>query len=417
MKTRRGYEEPIADLVILGGGYSARLTALALSSLRPVGAILCADDLWEIETGPEKLSGQRAHSHIFLPRLEQELQRINPSLVGELAELGLRFRPGSQRLSADAPAAARRLFATRWQFDKAIHELFLRHVTADHVRDQVVDAIVENDAIVALELRSGTQLQVAPNTLVIDAMGARSPIMAKLSAEAETVIDQPGQLTYVTQFFRLDRKDCDSAGLPDPLIDCPQDFGAVKAMLYPGLDGWFSISLAVSSQRKDLIQSLRDQEAFIAFCRQSPLLGRWVGAASALGPTRIYINPRNRWNAAVFEEGRAPRNCLAVGDALATMLPTLGANCSFAATHVRIIRDLLESGTGRVQDEFAQSVRAEQFPFFQRALAEPQATEGVISYANAPNNVLLKRLKRHLRRLFGKDRKRIIKQLSETSSL
>ena len=123
MKTRRGYEEPIADLVILGGGYSARLTALALSSLRPVGAILCADDLWEIETGPEKLSGQRAHSHIFLPRLEQELQRINPSLVGELAELGLRFRPGSQRLSADAPAAARRLFATRWQFDKAIHEL------------------------------------------------------------------------------------------------------------------------------------------------------------------------------------------------------------------------------------------------------------------------------------------------------
>ena len=97
-------------------------------------------------------------------------------------------------------------------------------VTADHVRDQVVDAIVENDAIVALELRSGNQLQIAPNTLVIDAMGARSPVMAKLSAEAETVIDQPGQLTYVTQFFRLDRKDCDSAGLPDPLIDCPARF-------------------------------------------------------------------------------------------------------------------------------------------------------------------------------------------------
>ena len=84
---------------------------------------------------------------------------------------------------------------------------------------------------------------------------------------------------------------------------------------------------------------------------------------------------------------------------------------------VRIIRDLFESGTGRVQDDFAQRVRAEQFAFFERALAEPPATEEVISYADAPNNVLFKRLKRHLRRLFGKDRKRIIKQLSETSSL
>ncbi len=99
------------------------------------------------------------------------------------------------------------------------------------------------------------------------------------------------------------------------------------------------------------------------------------------------------------------------------MLPTLGANCSFAATHVRIIRDLLAGNDPQLQGAFSKAVHAEQFEFFQKALVGKMASDRIIPYEASPQNRPVKRFKRRLRRLLGRDRARIIKQLSASSSL
>ena len=403
------------DVLILGGGYSAHLAAIALDPVLPVRAIVAPKTQGGGQGMPDGLSGQHAHSHIFLPRLEREIQRIDPDLLPRMAAHGLRFVPGSYRLGDDAPEASRRLFATRWQFDAMIEALFQERIEAPRRDASIREAQLSGGAIQALTLAEGKQMDVPDTTLVLDAMGTKSPVMATLARGAEGIIDEAGDVAYITQFFH--RSVAPARPLPDPLIDCPHDFGAVAVMLYPGAEGWFSISMAVDTRHKELVREMRQPETFLDFCRKNPNVAAWIDGASVEGPNRIYINPRNRWNVGLFEGGTAPANYLAVGDALTTMLPTLGANCSFAATHIRIVRDLLVEDIGDYPAAFAKAVTDAQFPFFQRALTRKPPADGVTPFEQSREQRPLKRVKRGIRRALGLDRRRIITHLAASSSL
>jgi hypothetical protein len=409
------HHERFTDLLILGNGYSACLAAIALAPILPIKTMIAPPRPQTDTKGPERLVGQHAHSHIFLPRLKQELHRIDPDLLIALAQRGYSFVSGSYRLGPDAPIACQRLFATRWQFDGVIEAIFRDGVTVGEIAASVTDFQVDSDRISTLTLTSRDTLNVSATTLVLDAMGTKSPIMKTLSRKVSAITDQPGNIVYITQFFQC--RDEQQTQLPDPLIDCPHDFGKASVMLYPGADGWFSVSLAIAIDQKTFIREMRDPEAFLAFCNQSPKIMAWTQTADAIGPNRIFINPRNRWNVKIFQAGTAPANYLAVGDALTTMLPTLGANCSFAATHIRIIRDLLASESADLQGAFSRAVHEEQYEFFQKALAGKAGPGQFIPFDASPHNRLSKRIKRKLRRLLGLDRARIIKQLSNSSSL
>lgn len=409
------------NALILGGGYSARLAACALAPVLPLSGVIGLIQAPIGDEGPDAVTGQRAHSHVFLPRLEQELGRINPDLPKMMAQRGFRFQPGSTRLHASAPMACRRLFATRWQFDNLIDALF-QTLVVEPGGPIPVNAVVrgfetdpDTGAISALHIASDDRQKVGEDTLIVDAMGTRSPIMEALARDGAVSEDAPSQIAYLTRFFRLNAPH--PARLPDPLVDCPHNFGAVFLMLYPAANGWFSVSLAVNSQRQDLVRQLRDPEAFAAFARQSPHAAAWLDAAEPKGPLRLYVNPRNRWNVDLFAGGRAPRNYLAVGDALTSMLPTLGANCSFAATHIRIMRDLIAEGSGALQQDFAAAVHGEQRVFFDQALASPKLGDAVVAFAGAARTRPLKRVKAVVRRALGIDRRRIIKQLASSSSI
>lgn len=401
-------------LVVLGNGYSAHLAALALSPLLPDVMVIGPDTA--LATGPEDLTGQYAHSHIFLPRMERELRDIDPHILEALAALGHDFVPGSYRLKADAPMACRRLFATRWQFNQAMDTVFRQRVRHTHVPDMVRDMHCTKGHIMQLSLGSGQNFSLTASTLVVDAMGNGSVLMRPLMKACPEVIDAPGGIAYITQFFRL--KNPDGAGkLPDPLIECPHNFGNAYLMLYPAAEGWFSVSLAVNTTHKALMKDLRGDARFLAFCRQSPPVAAWLDMADAVGPNRIYINPRNTWRVPVFAKGHAPQNYLSVGDALTSMLPTLGANCSFAATHIRILRDLIADQVTDLHADFAQKIYHEQFAFFQDALTPRVHAGAFVPYAQSRQNRPAKRLKRHLRRFLGLDRARIERQLIGSSSL
>jgi len=195
--------------------------------------------------------------------------------------------------------------------------------------------------------------------------------MSSLSDRCESIVNEPGHVVYITQFFR--RTDGQKQRLPDPLVDCPHDFGAVAVMLYPAADGWFSISMAIDASQKEWVLKLRQPAEFFDLCRQNPHVAKWMDAAEPVGTNRIYINPRNTWNVDVFKQSVAPANYIAVGDSLTTMLPTLGANCSFAATHIRLVRDLVVEAAPHIHSSFSQAVYDEQFGFFQKAISGKQA--------------------------------------------
>ncbi|MCV6593700.1 MAG: tryptophan 7-halogenase [Silicimonas sp.] len=400
--------------IVLGAGYSARLAAIALDPVLPVTHMIGPDSDPDPETVPHGLTGQAAHSHIFLPRMEQELQRIDPRILPAFGRAGYHFRPGSNRLAKSGAAATHRMFATRWQVDGLLGRFFNEHFSVERVSDRVAD-LHESDDGPFLELEGGTRFEIPPRSLVVDASGARSPIIAKYLQQTDTAINEPGNVSYITQFFRL--RDHDWSRLPDPLFDCAHDFGSAYTMLYPAGEGWFSVSIAVSTQSKPLIVKLRETDGFETFCRQNPAIAAWIDAARAVGPSRIFVNPRNRWNVPILEAGVAPEIYFAVGDALTSMLPTFGANCSFAATHIRVLRDVLAEGHEAAQKRVAAGIRNEQQAFFEKTLGHAREPREFVSYAASPRNKPAKKLKRKLRRLLGLDKNRIARHLIETSSL
>ncbi len=403
------------SMIILGNGYSAHLAAIALAPVVPLVALIGPAQKFATSFGPEALIGQHAHSHIFLPRLGKELQRIDPALIADFERKGLRYVPGSKRLTNDAPAECTRMFATRWQFDKAVHDVFRERVDVFE-QDAIVDGVeVDGRVIKAIKLADGTSIPVDDNTFVLDAMGAQSPVMTPLIEKCDDVQEHSSDVVYVTQFFRLNVTS--QHDLPDPLIDCPHDFGIAHLMLYPAQEGWFTVTAAVASQDRELVKRLRNQENFIQFCQQHPHVAQWLEAADPVGPCRIYVNPRNRWNTAVFNGHRAPENYLAVGDALASTVPTLGANCSFAATHIRVVRDLVQNPPVDLHKAFYDDIHLEQYGFFESAVNSKRPPRAFVAYEDAPQNRFSKRLKNRLRRAFGLDRGRISRQLAASSSL
>ncbi|KMW57405.1 hypothetical protein AIOL_002368 [Candidatus Rhodobacter oscarellae] len=361
------------------------------------------------------MNGHRAHSHIFLPRLEVELRKINPAILDRFAKHALQFTPGSKRLTGDVPQECRRLFATRWQTDSALLELFGETVGLAKTQTQIQGAALKAGSIRQLDLQDNAPLSVQEDTLVIDAMGGNSPLMSDLLVQTGAGVDQPSNVVYVTQFFRLDQPS--SKGLPDPLIECGHDFGALYMTLYPAQGGWFSLTLAIHAEHRDLVRKFREPDAFLELANSHPKARVWLSRARAVGPNRMFIKPRNRWNVGVLTADGTPKNYVPVGDALTSMNPTLGANCSFSATHIRIARDLVRDRVADFPSAYAALVTKEQYAFFEGAIAANAPPKPFVAYKDARQSRWDKRLNRTLRKLRGRDKPGIQNLLKETSSL
>lgn len=401
--------------VILGDSLTAKLAALVLAARMPIEAMVGPALDTPVLADPENLVGKAAHSHIFMPRFGDELHRAAPAVWDALVKEGLTYSPGSTRLQKGDVPGATRLFSTRWQLDEAIDRVFRAQIkTTTHARTVTGSISVSDSRGAALEavvLSDGSKLIIEPGTLVVDAMGADTPICQAFLAKQSDHIDHVGHVSYVTQFFQL--TDADSSKLPDPLTECSQGFGESHVMLYPGIGRWFSISTAIGNDNKALLTRLRDQKAFLEYCQQSVAVAAWIGAATPMGTPKLFLKPRNRWRVAAFSNGAMPENYVAVGDALATTLPTLGAGCSFAAMHLRVLAETVSLGGGAFHVPFARAIRSEQFPFFLQSMAPDMPAHGFV----APRQSRSKRMRVAIRRLLGVDRIRIRKDLVRTSSL
>lgn len=401
--------------VILGDSLSARFAALALIGQLDIECVVGPQNTSETKGAGSDLVGKSAHSHIFLPRLQLELERSMPEAWASMQDGGLEFRGGSNRLPDDSDPRAARLFSTRWQLDKVVGREFFRRVDATLIPQKIVGCTqakaLSATVIEELHLADGQSVYVDEATLVIDAMGANSRVWNAVSGDATSEIDRVGHVSYVTQFFRLNDPKIDD--LPDPLTECSQSFGECHMTLYPGMNGWFSVSAAVGNDNHALIKQLRETKAFTDYASLAPSLTKWIQSSSPIEKPKIYVKPRNRWRVSAFLEGSVPRNYVAIGDALVTTMPTFGAGCSFAATHVRVLKETLQQDTANFHIAFARAIEKEQQRFFQECLSLDMPEQGLIIKKASH----LKSLKKRFRQWTGADKVRVQKQLVKTSSL
>lgn len=407
-------------VVILGDGFAAKVAVLALAENFPVSVIMRTGCASAVDvTSPANATGYSAHSHIFLPRLEYELAKVSPRLLDCLRAEGLSFLKGSRYLFGKVPIGARRMFATRWQVDTVLNREFrkchLANGRSGKVQSVVIKPEQQNARISKIGLHGGQDFNVPKDALVLDAMGTNSPVMAQLQAQNPRRIDEPTELAYLTLFARL-KTNCEQQ-LPDALTECTTDFGGAFITLYRGANRWFSLTVGTNIGNGELIRAVRNKNVFVELCSRKPELRAWIDASDSIGEVRIFHNPRNRWNLGFFEDGTIPLNYSAIGDSLATTCPSLGAGCSFAATHVRATIDNLQKPIEEFHAGFAKEIRNEQFAFFAESQKKPppltcSPCELDIKVESSP-----RLLARRLRRVTGLERQRTIRRLSQSSTL
>jgi hypothetical protein len=353
--------------IVLGTSLSGKIASMVLADRLDVTRVIGPRPI-HLGSNPEALSGKHAHSHAFLPRFIKEIDDIAPFLSKAFEERGLRRTPASRAFRWRAPLHGTRLRAMRWQVEDVATSEFNKRLSQRVWPAEVVGAVIDG-RLTALSMQDGQSLDIDDDTLVVDAMGANSPLMKQISRQpgAPSVEDEPSNIGYVTQLFRL-RSAFGSLLLPDPVADCSKHLGRAFVTLYAGAEGWFSVTLAWDIRNRNTSALLRDTSSVIEFASRSPGVARWIAAAMPIGPSRRYMNPRNRWSLPILASNSCPDNYIAVGDALTTTAPTLGAGCSWLASHVRILSESLETGDGW-RDRFLETVAAEQRAFFDLSVA------------------------------------------------
>jgi hypothetical protein len=325
---------------------------------------------------PVDLTGKPAHSHAFLPRFIRDVETVVPELSQAFERKGLRRVAASRAFRNPAPLEATRLQAMRWQVEDVVTKTFNQSLGDRLVSGTVASARIDGH-LAELTLQDGRILSLDPDTLVVDATGARSPLMKLIAGlpGAPAVEDEPSHIGYVTQLFRLERPGA-SARLPDTVLDCAEHLGPAFVTLYEGADGWFSVTLAWDMRYRATTDRLHDTASVVALAGQSDGVARWIAAARTAGPARRYLNPRNRWSPPLLAWEGCPANYVSIGDALVTTAPTLGAGCSWLASHVRLLAGSLEAGSGW-RAHLLDAITAEQRGFFDHSVAvgAPQHTD------------------------------------------
>lgn len=369
--------------IVLGTSLSGKIASIALDDRLEVLRVVGPEPQL-FGPAPAELSGKQAHSHAFLPRFIREIDSVAPSLSKAFNDNGLKRSRASRAFFGRAPFSGTHLKAMRWQVDDVITAEFNRSFSDRIVINKVTGARIDDGHIYALDMQDGQSLDIDQDTLVVDATGAQSPLMKLISGHpgAPATEDLPSSIGYITQLFHM-KKGFKSLLLPDPVADCSANLGPAFVTLYAGSGGWFSVTLAWDIRNKTTSDRLRDTASVIELASRSPGVDRWIKAAVPIGHARRYMNPRNRWSLPMIASPCCPENYVAIGDALATTAPTLGAGCSWLATHIRILTSSLESGEDwRLR--FVQSVVAEQRGFFDLSVATgaPVALEVPPKFSN-----------------------------------
>lgn len=343
-------------IIAVGGSVTGLAAAAALSdqghevlvlereAVEPPATLAEAADGWPRPTVP-----QAAHSHAFGSRGTNILREKLPDVYSALVEAGAgevnlaNFTPPTlgpvERVPSDD--LLNMLTVRRSTFEWVLREQALgRSGVSVRTGATVRGLLTDGDRVTGVRLDDGTELTA---DLVLDASG-RKTASAKWLDEAGLPVPEAQsescRITYYTRYYRRL-----SPVPPGPLN---RGFGAggmwdsYTAVLFLGEGDTFSLSIGVLPDDKPM-KGLRDEDAFTAAIRATPLLAGWVAPGNSEPISPVYAMG-GLDNSSRFVDPGAARLAIgfyALGDAVCTTNPANGRGISLALAHVYALADLL----------------------------------------------------------------------------
>lgn len=382
-------------IIAVGGSVTGLAAAAALSDRGHEVLILEREATPPPSTVDEAANGwprptvpQAAHSHAFGSRgtniLRDKLSDVYAALVEAGAgEVNLaNFTPptlGSvERIPSDD--LLNMLTVRRSTFEWVLREKALaRPGVSVRTGATVRGLVVDGDRVTGVRLDGGEELSA---DLVLDASGRKTNSAKWLEETGLPVPEAESEscrITYYTRYYRR--------LTPAPLGPLNRGFGAgglwdsYTAVLFLGEGDTFSISVGVLPDDKPM-KSLRDEAAFTAAIRVTPLLAGWVAPGNSEPISPVYAMG-GLDNSSRFVDPAADRLTVgfyALGDAVCTTNPANGRGVSLALAHVYELADLLDvhPSVDRGQaNRFAGVTKGLLAPWLYEAIANDRGRAGL----------------------------------------
>jgi 2-polyprenyl-6-methoxyphenol hydroxylase-like FAD-dependent oxidoreductase len=253
----------------------------------------------------------------------------------------------------------------------------VRLTTGATVRGLLTDA-EDPTRVVGVRLADG---QIRTADVVVDATGRRSASddwLAAAGLPVPTVTSESCEIVYHTRYYRM-------------LTDTPpgplnRGFGSgglwdhYTAVLFLGDNRTFSISMG-ALPGDPVLKELRDEAAFDAAVRATPLLAGWVAPGNSEPISPVYSM------AGLDNSLRLPApgqplvsGFFGLGDAVCTTNPSYGRGVSLGLTHAFALADLLDEYPdvdGEQAGEFAKRTEHLMRPWWEEAVANDRGRAGL----------------------------------------
>lgn len=344
-------------IIAIGGSVTGLAAAAALAdrghdvlvlereATTPPSTLEEAANGWPRPTVP-----QAAHSHAFGSRgtnlLRDKLPDVYQALVAAGAgEVNLaNFTPPSlgpvDRIPSDD--LLNMLTVRRSTFEWVLRSRTLARTGVTLRTGATVRGLeTDGDRVTGVRLEDGTTLAA---DLVLDASGRKTNSAKWLASAGLPVPEAQSEscrITYYTRYYRR--------LTPAPPGPLNRGFGAgglwdsYTAVLFLGEGDTFSISIGVLPDDKPM-KNLREEAAFTAAVRATPLLAGWVapGNSEPLSPVHAMGGLDNSSRFVDPAAGRLTVGFYALGDSVCTTNPANGRGVSLALAHVFELADLLD---------------------------------------------------------------------------
>jgi 2-polyprenyl-6-methoxyphenol hydroxylase-like FAD-dependent oxidoreductase len=337
-----------AHVHVLGAGVAGLATALAVARSGRRVTLVERDVLLtgDVEAAPAWSRKGIPHflqPHAVIPRGRAELRTEFPDVYADLREHGVddvdlrpRMPAGVSPDDAYAYIGVRRP-VLEWALRRAV-----RAEAAIEARDgaRVTGIRLDDERVSGVEVDG----QVVDASVVVDAMGRRSPVrrwLAEAGRPEEPVESSDCGVVYYCRYYRV-RK---GARLPDgPWLLSPRgDLGYLGFSTFPGDNRTFAALFACPPGVPEW-RRFNDPDAFEAAAAQVPTLHSWVDP-SLVEPITDVLPMAGLRNSIAGYEPRTALGVVPVGDAYCHTDPVLAHGLSFALVHATAVaRALTDHG-------------------------------------------------------------------------
>ena len=325
-------------IAVLGAGPAGLAAALALAREGHAVTVVEGDPFERTEPQgsfrwERKGIAHFYHPHAFIPRARRELKTHFPDVFDALIEAGARdvdVRPkipgGVVRADdADLQYLGARRPLIEWGLRRAV--LASPGITV-RSSSRVEGLRLERGRVAGVDVTGGT----VDASVVVDAMGRRSPMRGWVEAHGRTMPPQErsdvGAIHY-SRYYRVRP----GRTLPDgPWILSPRgDLGYMGFSSFPGDNGTFACVLTIPAGVPEL-KVLREERAFEAGVASIPLLELWANPETA-EPITPVLAMGGLQNTITVRGDDPPAGLFFAGDSLAHTDPVLAHGIAFALIH------------------------------------------------------------------------------------